>query len=168
MNCTPETFRRWYDFERDAHGKVMASFSAVPPEKRTGPEFRKAVDLMAHLLGARWFWLMQMGAVSDRPLKMFTKDFLVADLPARLAETDAAWGVYLGRLTGPELSRNVEWGRVEGPRYTSTVEDLLTQLFAHSSYHRGQIALLLRQLGCEPPETEFVFWSRKPAGPGTA
>ncbi len=164
MSCKPETCRRWFDFEKDVHRKVLGALSAVPPDKRAAPEFRKAVDLAAHIVGTRWFWLERIGATSERPLKMFTKDFPIADLPVRLAEMDAAWDGYLGGLSEGELSRTVEWGRAEGPRFSNTVEDLLTQLFGHSAYHRGQIALLLRQLGSEPPETEFLFWARKPAG----
>ena len=164
MSGKPEIYRRWFDFEKDVHRKVLSSLAAVPPDKRAAPEFKKAVDLMAHILGTRWFWLERIGETSERPLKMFTKDFPFADLSARLSETDTAWDGYLGRLREEELPRAVVWGRAEGPRFSNTVEDLLTQLFGHSAYHRGQIALLLRQLGCEPPETEFLFWSRTPAG----
>lgn len=34
--------------------------------------------------------------------------------------------------------------------------------FEHSSYHRGQIALLLRSAGAEPAVTDFLFWTREP------
>ena len=56
MSCDAETFRRWFDFEKEVHRKVLASLSAVPPDKRAAPEFRKAVDLAAHIAGTRWFW----------------------------------------------------------------------------------------------------------------
>lgn len=160
----PEIFRLWFDYERDAHGKVLTSLTAVPAEKRTAPEFRRAVDLMAHILGARWFWLAQIGATSERRMKFFSKEFPVADLPERLGEMEGVWQRYLEGLTGSALDRSVEWGPSEGPRFTNTVEEVLTQLFGHSTYHRGQIALLLRQIGCQPPATEFIHFSRRSAG----
>jgi len=160
----PESFRRFFDYEKDAHAKTLTSLSAVPPEKRAAPEFRKAVDLLAHVVGARWFWLQRIVGTTERPLKMFMKDFPVADLPARISEMEEAWSTFLGGLTDPELSRAVEWGPADGPRFSNTVEDVLTQLFGHSTYHRGQIALLIRQIGCEPAATEFVYFARKPAG----
>jgi uncharacterized damage-inducible protein DinB len=46
----------------------------------------------------------------------------------------------------------------------NSIEDILTQLFGHSCYHRGQIAQLLRSIGAEPAVTDFVFWTREPAG----
>jgi uncharacterized damage-inducible protein DinB len=160
----PATFRLWFDYERDAHAKTLASLLAVPEEKRPAPEFRRAVDLLAHVLGARWFWLAQIGATSEKPVRFFSKEFPVADLPRRLSETEAAWSRYLEGLTGDELARSVDWGPADGPRFTNSVEDVLTQLFGHSTYHRGQIALLLRQIGCQPPATEFIYFSRRPAG----
>ncbi len=161
----PETFRRFFEYEKDAHAKTLVSLSAVPPEKRAAPEFQKAVELMAHIVGARWFWFQRIGATTERPLKMFVKNFPVADLPARVSEMEAAWSRYLDGLTEAELFRAVEWGPADGPRFTNTVEEVLTQTFGHSIYHRGQIALLLRQIGCEPAATEFVYFTRKPAAP---
>ncbi len=160
----PETFRRFFDYEKDAHAKTLAALAAVPAEKRATPEFRRAVDLLAHVVGARWLWLQRIGGTSERPLKMFTKDFPVADLPARVSEMEAAWSRYLDELTDAQLARSVEWGPADGPHFTNTVEDVLTQLFGHSTYHRGQIALLLRQIDCQPPATEFIYFARRPAG----
>jgi uncharacterized damage-inducible protein DinB len=61
-----------------------------------------------------------------------------------------------------ELSRVFEYQSWDGPRYRNSIEDILTQLFGHSWYHRGQIALLLRSSGSEPAATDFVFWCRAP------
>ena len=163
---SPDAFRRLFDFEKDAHAKTLASLFAVPEEKRASPEFRKAVDVMAHVVGARWLWLSRLGGTSERPLKFFSKEFPLVDLPSSVVEMETAWSRYLGGLNDAELSRAVEWGAAEGPRFTNAVEDLLTQLFGHSAYHRGQIALLLRQIDCKPAVTEFVYWARKPLSGG--
>jgi uncharacterized damage-inducible protein DinB len=38
------------------------------------------------------------------------------------------------------------------------VEVQVIQLFGHASYHRGQIALLVDQLGGEVVDTDYVDW----------
>ena len=48
----------------------------------------------------------------------------------------------------------------KGDRYRWPLIDLLTQLFGHAWYHRGQIALLVKDLGGEPVDTDYIFWSR--------
>ena len=60
----PEAFRRWFDYEKDAHAKTVASLHAVPEEKRPAPEFRRAVEIMAHIIGARWLWLERVGGTT--------------------------------------------------------------------------------------------------------
>ena len=54
-----------------------------------------------------------------------------------------------------------EYRSNEGERFRNRIEDLLTQLFGHSGYHRGQIASIVRRLGGEPAVTDYVFWSRE-------
>ncbi|NTU98154.1 MAG: damage-inducible protein DinB [Chlorobiaceae bacterium] len=39
------------------------------------------------------------------------------------------------------------------------------QVYAHSAYHRGQVNMRLRELGIEPPMTDYIawVWSHKPS-----
>ena len=39
-----------------------------------------------------------------------------------------------------------------------TISDTVLQVVTHSTYHRGQINTRLRELGCEPPLTEYFVW----------
>lgn len=41
---------------------------------------------------------------------------------------------------------------------TLTINDTVLQVVMHSTYHRGQINTRLRELGCEPPLTEYFVW----------
>ena len=72
------------------------------------------------------------------------------------------WAAYLEGIDDEELSRVFEYQSVEGPRFKNSIEELFTQLFGHSCYHRGQIASHVRSLGGEPAVTDFVYWSRIP------
>ena len=63
---------------------------------------------------------------------------LGAEIPEALA---AAAAVGLGPATG-----------------AASMADTVLQVVAHGLYHRGQIALRLRELGCEPPLTEYFVW----------
>jgi uncharacterized damage-inducible protein DinB len=46
-------------------------------------------------------------------------------------------------------------------RFQNTIEDVLTQLFGHSWYHRGQIAILVRQAGGTPALTDLIYFTRE-------
>jgi uncharacterized damage-inducible protein DinB len=46
-----------------------------------------------------------------------------------------------------------------------SIGQTLLQVTAHSSYHRGQVNSRLRELGINPPMTDFIswVWARKPS-----
>jgi uncharacterized damage-inducible protein DinB len=68
------------------------------------------------------------------------------------------------RLRGEDLSRPVEfpWAAEVAKRYGSagpaTLAESVLQVVLHSTYHRGQIATRVRELGGEPPTSDFIAW----------
>lgn len=154
-------YRRWFEYEKDAHAKVLASFDAMPEDKRAAPEYQKAIGLFAHMMLARRLWLYRFGILANGPTEFFPQNGALDTVKQMADETHAAWSEYFDRLDDAELARVFEYRSLEGPRFRNHIEDILTQLFGHSWYHRGQIALLLRQAGGEPAVTDFVFWCRE-------
>ncbi|HRC86036.1 MAG TPA: DinB family protein [Thermoanaerobaculia bacterium] len=157
-----DRFRRWFDYEKDSHRKVLSSLGTVPPEGLENPNYQKALDLAAHLVAARWLWLFRFGIAAEGPTDIFPAGVPLADLASRFGAMHTAWDGYLAKLEPAELDRNFEYTALDGKRYRNQIEDVLTQLFGHSWYHRGQIALLVRSLGGTPAVTDLVFWTRVP------
>ena len=116
---------------------------------------------MGHIIAARRMWLFRFGVIKEN-IELFPGETSLAELPARLSEMETLWWNYLSQLNDADIARVFEYQSYEGPRFRNTVEDILTQLFGHSWYHRGQIAQLLRSIGAEPAVTDFVFWAREP------
>lgn len=155
-----EKYRRWFEYEQDSNAKVLASLQAVADPLRGMPQFQKAIDLLAHLIAARNMWLYRLG-YGNQPLELFPAETPLTRLPELLDDMQAAWRSYFESLTEAELARRFEYASYDGPRFSNTVEDVLTQLYGHSLYHRGQIAMLLRSIGAEPAPTDFIYWARE-------
>ena len=63
----------------------------------------------------------------------------------------------LARLVPDSLIKRAEEGL--GPGLTTpSIGDTALQVLTHSTYHRGQISTRLRELGCDPPLTEYFVW----------
>lgn len=163
---TVKRFRRWYDYEKDAQAKVLASLETIPPERRDAPEYGKAVALLAHMVAARRLWLFRMGRAVEMPRDIFFDSPSLESVRDTLGTMEAQWSEYLDGLTETELDRVFEYRSLEGQPFRNSVIDVLTQLFGHSWYHRGQIAMLVRTLGGTPAMTDFVLWCREPIHDG--
>jgi uncharacterized damage-inducible protein DinB len=155
-------FRRWFDYERDAHNKVLASLDTVPAERRGGPEYRKAVALFAHIVGAREVWLYRLGVIPKGTGGLFPDDPQLDAVVTAWRVNEEQWAAYLARLSDADLERVFDYRSFDGGHFRNTIEEVLTQMFGHSWYHRGQIAVLVRAAGGTPAVTDFVYWCREP------
>jgi uncharacterized damage-inducible protein DinB len=160
-----QRFRRWFEYEKDAHAKVVRSLESVPHDRRDAPEYQKATSILAHLAMARRIWLGRLGVIPLAPGSLFPEGMELAEVIEELRVIQAQWSSYLGRLRDQDLSRTMEYQSLDAGRCRNSLEDILTQLFGHSSYHRGQIASLVRLAGGEPAATDYIYWCREPVAP---
>jgi uncharacterized damage-inducible protein DinB len=160
-----EQYRRWYAYERDAHAKVIAALESVPPERRSAPEFRRAVALLAHITAGRRIWLGRLGVVPAAQASMFPADMELPQVVDQLKAVEASWAQYIESLRDEDLARSFKYKSLDAGWFQNRVEDIFAQLFGHSSYHRGQIAMLVRAAGGEPAITDLIFWCREPIAP---
>src|SRR6516225_3474579 len=97
-----DRYRRWFQYEKDSHAKVLASLESVPSHLRSTPAFEKAVSLLAHIAAARQLWLWRFGVASEAPRDIFPTGLALAEIAGRIEAVQAAWSDYLGRLDDTE------------------------------------------------------------------
>ena len=57
-----------------------------------------------------------------------------------------------------DVSRSVSVPRPDGEVAVFTLNQLMQHVVNHSSYHRGQVATLMRQMGTTPAKTDLVSY----------
>jgi uncharacterized damage-inducible protein DinB len=77
---------------------------------------------------------------------------------AGLRQLEAKRARFLDGLLDADLGKMVEYRFMSGHPGANTLQDLLIHVANHSTYHRGQIASMLRQIGTKPPQTHFVLF----------
>jgi uncharacterized damage-inducible protein DinB len=72
---------------------------------------------------------------------------------------------FLESLTSEALERvaNLPWSRMATEKLgfevaDHSLADALVQVPEHSAYHRGQVSARLRELGIDPPMTDYIAW----------
>jgi uncharacterized damage-inducible protein DinB len=109
---------------------------------------------------ARRMWLSRLGRWPQNPGGWTREGTTLADLRELLPPTEAAWVEYLGGLNDQALAAELTWKGLDGNGYRWPVELVLTQVSGHAWYHRGQIAVLVGQLGGKTTSTDLIFWQR--------
>ena len=150
------------EHERAAHRAVVASFDTVPEASRQTPGYHRAVDRFAHVLVARDVWLARLTGATP-PREMFPTGSDPAGLASDADRSFQAWSSYLRGLSEAGLDAPVRYGSTEGARYESTVDEVLTHVYTHGFYHRGQVAQLIAAAGGTPAVQDLIVHTRRPA-----
>src|SRR5262249_53556048 len=97
-------YRRWFDYEQDAHAKVLSSLDTVPADRRAAPECRRAVALFARIVAGRRVWLYRLGAAPAPPGPLFPDNPGLDEVAAEWQSVRARWADYLARADDGELA----------------------------------------------------------------
>lgn len=120
-----------------------------------------AVEIFCHMQAARRLWLLRVqGSPADLPPDGVFPVWPLEKAEAEALEMDALWAGFLRSLPAADVDRPVRYTCTEGAPFISTLSDILTHVVNHSSYHRGQIALLVAKTGVRPPVTDFIALTR--------
>ena len=152
-----ESLRSLYDHEIDSNHKMLAMLDSVPEASRSDHRFQQAVSLGAHLAACRENWLDCILTGGQNMVPWSEPDSNLATLRPRFAALEKSWTDYLAALEEPQLARDFEFDE-NGGRFAIKTEVQLLQLVGHAPYHRGQIALLVDQLGGHTVDTDYVYW----------
>ena len=147
-----EYFTKLLDHMEWADKRALASLRSMsnPPPQ--------AVELMGHVLGAERVWLSRIQGESS-PIAVWPEVGL-ADADRVLAENAAGYKRVLSALSSEGLQRPITYKNSAGDQFTSTIEDILTQVVTHGSNHRGQIAAQVRASGGTPNPTDYIAYIR--------
>jgi hypothetical protein len=102
-------YRRWFDYEQDAHAKAIQSLESVPLNRRSAPEFARAVGLLAHIVAARRVWLGRLGAAPPASGSLFPQNMELAQVIAQWNDVARLWTDFLGHLTDEAIARSFEY-----------------------------------------------------------
>lgn len=144
-------FLKLYQYNAWANKRVMDCLT------RQQVSDEKILTLMGHVVAAQFLWLHRIKNLPPPDVKLWGTYQL--DQLVRLSERAAK--EWLGFVNTTEsFSREMTYKNYVGDSYTNNVEMIMIHLVNHSSYHRAQVALLLRQKGLEPVNTDFITYDR--------
>ncbi|HXW62618.1 MAG TPA: DinB family protein [Candidatus Acidoferrales bacterium] len=166
-----EDLRTLYDYNSWANHRALEACAAVTPAEFTrdlGSSFRSLRDTLAHIYGAEWIWLERWHGRTPAALPSSTDFPNLETTRRRFAEIDRDLVDYVASLTAGDLQRVMDIKTTAGAVYSQPLWQMLQHLANHSTYHRGQVTTLLRQLGAKAVSTDLIGFYRERAAQAKA
>jgi uncharacterized damage-inducible protein DinB/ketosteroid isomerase-like protein len=150
---------RWFAFHHWATDRLLEAALALTAEERErelGGPFGSVRGVLAHLLGAERLWLQrwQGEAPSHWPEGFARHDPI--DFAGAWTAIKADQLAVLARLASRPAGERLDYLNLQGDPYSYLHQDVGLHLVNHGTYHRGQLAHLMRQLGHAPPSTDYL------------
>ena len=150
-------------FNRWANTRMLGALAQLSAEefsrdlKSSHPSVR---DTVLHVMSSEWVWLSRWLGTSPTGMPAPWRDYTLEQIVLEWDALQAAQVAFLEKLSDAELDRVVDYRNLKGEAHSNILWQLLRHMVNHSSYHRGQVTTMLRQLGHTPVATDLVVFYR--------
>jgi uncharacterized damage-inducible protein DinB len=154
---------RLLDYTVWANHRVMRAAATVTPDdfkRDRGSSFGGVRGTLCHMLGAEWIWLERWKGVS--PTRVidegeFEDIIALRDRWTVIEQHRESW---FKALRPEALGEVVRYRTLAGADHEQPLWQLVQHVANHSTYHRGQVVLLLRQIGAKTVSSDLVLFDR--------
>jgi uncharacterized damage-inducible protein DinB len=140
--------------------RKLLEYALTLPEERTSTPIPNShggiLKTFQHTYYADRVWFCR---VLDPPVPQVFED--PAPGPS-LKELDERWWKLLDNFIATVKARDphsvISYKNLKGEAYSRELWQIVLHLANHGTYHRGQIASMMRQLGFQPPSTDLIYY----------
>lgn len=156
-----------FDYSYWANEKLFRVISQLTAEEFTrhvAGSYSSVRNTLVHALSTEWGWLDRCGGLARGP-RLEPEAYAAAEaLISDWRRVETHMRAYLRGLKDQDVTRAVEYPGGGGATCSLPLGELLEHAAIHGIHYRGQVALLLRELGHAPGNVDFLFYSAEQHG----
>jgi uncharacterized damage-inducible protein DinB len=160
-----KTIQSLYDYNRWANHQTLDAVSKLTEEQFTVDlenSFRSVRDTLVHILSAEWIWLERWHGISPKGMLNPGELSSVDAVRARWEKVENDRADFIRSLTPERLGTVISYVNIRGQTFAYALWQMMAHVVNHSTYHRGQITTLIRQVGGKPVSTDLlIFYDEK-------
>lgn len=152
-----------YAYNEWANGRILDAVAELPDRelwKDLGSSFPSVGATLVHVLAAEWVWVSRWEGTSPRSMPDGWSGGTLDEMRDHWKDVQERQRAFLETLGEEDLDRLVDYANLAGEPRRSSIRQMLRHVVNHSSYHRGQVVTLLRQLGRPAPSTDLILYFR--------
>jgi uncharacterized damage-inducible protein DinB len=146
-----EYFLKLFQYNAWANRRLVACL------ERQHVKDEKILRIFGHLVCAQLIWYNRFKDLPKSKLELWG-NYSLAELKEISEEAARSWLAFVDEEEF--FDRVLKYTNYVGDYYETNIRDLMAHLVNHCTYHRGQVALMLREKGFEPTNTDFVTYDR--------
>ncbi|HEY8183574.1 MAG TPA: DinB family protein [Thermoanaerobaculia bacterium] len=158
---TADDIRTLYKYNRWANHRITAACRPLDADAFTrnlGNSFGSIRDTLVHTLWAEWIWLERWQGQSPKQPAVFNDYPDLAAIEKRWSEVENGQESVIAGITDASLTRRIGYENLSNQRWEYSLGHMMQHVANHSTYHRGQVVTMLRQLGAKAVSTDLLLY----------
>jgi uncharacterized damage-inducible protein DinB len=160
---TKKEIRILFDYDKWANLKlleVIAKLNKEQYKKDLGGSFSGIHGTLVHILSADKIWMDRWNGKT--PTLLRPEDFPTVETVKKLWDTyHFQMDNFLQSLSEDSLNNPVEYTDFKGNACSYPLGQQMQHKINHSTYHRGQIVMMIRQLGVNAVSTDLLIYLKQ-------
>jgi uncharacterized damage-inducible protein DinB len=156
--------RSHYDYNEWATARLVGVMAGLDERQLTAPlvsSFPTILTTFGHIVAGESIWLSRLQGTSPTAFPEWLPDASFSLLRAKLAELESDRRALLLELSEEQLNHDLNYHLLSGEAHVTRTLDVLLHVVNHSTYHRGQLTTMLRQVGATPVSTDLIVFKRE-------
>jgi uncharacterized damage-inducible protein DinB len=158
---TAEMVRTLYRYSAWATARIFQAATRLSPAELASPSgasFSSVRETLVHIMAAQWIWLSRWNGTSPTSM-LDPREFLdLASIRARWDQIEADTQRFVATVTDAELAKVAEYRNTRGERWAYPLWQQVVHQVNHATYHRGEVAATLTQLGQSPGDLDLLIF----------
>jgi uncharacterized damage-inducible protein DinB len=146
-----------------ANHRVMRAAATVSVDdfkRDLGASYGGVRGTLCHIMGAEWIWLERWKGVSPGALIDEGEFEDIVALRDRWTVIEGHRDSWFKSLRPQAMAESLHYRTTTGAEFDAPLAHLVQHVANHSTYHRGQVVLMLRLLGAKTVSSDLVLWDR--------
>jgi uncharacterized damage-inducible protein DinB len=159
MSRSPEEIAKLLAYNKWANARALEPVESLSTEelnRQLGGSFPSVRETLVHIYAAEWIWLERWRGTSPKGLPSPDELSTLGVLKERWAKVEEERSTFARGLDADRLGETIAYSNLAGETRKNRLGELFVHVVNHSSYHRGQVANMLRQLGRKALSTDYV------------
>ena len=120
---------------------------------------KRVYELLPYIVNAQRIWLNRVQQKNIFPDPW--EEHSAKECIEYSAIITSDWINFISGMDDADLERIIKYKNNKGEDCKNTIKDIVMHIINHSTYHRAQIAQLIRQSGGQPPKTDYIAYQRE-------
>lgn len=122
-------------------------------------EEERIYKIFSHIFSAQILWINRIQPDTIKSFNLW--EVYPLDVMEEMCNLSYnAWNSFISNHSDTAFESIISYTNTQGLSFETPLHEIIRHVLHHGTYHRGQLALLIRDLGFTPPYTDYVAFIR--------